>query len=255
MIRLKPVLVFAVFALAGLPSQAMGEGIDQLYTKPGGEKSWGQQALEYIGIGAGSTRSYAFVVGISDYKGGFEPLQTKSDPIRMKNLLLHIAGFDEVHLLTDEKVTQDRVRQLMEVEFPQRADANDRFLFYWSGHGIARPGNKGVSGYLSLSASGRKEFHTMVTMDDIERWSRLSDAKQVLFLLDSCFSGLAGISTKSDRDDLDISQINRPSSHLIAAGTANEQAIVGDKWGGSLFTHALIEGLSGDADAGSAICY
>ncbi len=115
MIRLKLLLVFAVLALAGLPIRAMGEGVDQTFTKPNAEKSWGEQALDYVGIGGGNTKSYALVVGISNYSGGFQPLPTSSDPIRMKNLLVHIAGFDEVHLLTDEKVTQDRVRQLMEV--------------------------------------------------------------------------------------------------------------------------------------------
>lgn len=56
----------------------------------------------------------------------------------MAEYLFNEAGFDYVHLLTEENVTKDRVAELMSDEFPDLLDGNDRFFFYWSGHGDTR---------------------------------------------------------------------------------------------------------------------
>ncbi len=227
-------------------------GIDKVYTKPQSAQNWGEMLADVVGY-RGYQKSYALVVGISAYSGGHRNLPTQNDPIRMRNFLLNEAGFDYVHVLTDEKVTYRRLRTLMEDEFPKRVDRNDRFLFYWSGHGTQRPlPGGGQSGYLPLAASIPKKFGTMVHMGDIERWDRNIAAEQALYLVDACFSGLAGAVTKWEHRAMTIEQLAQPSRHLIVAGTGGEQTIAGDQWGGSIFTDSVLEGLRGNADAASA---
>ncbi len=250
---LSSLLGASFLSLALLTSPAQG-GIDKVYQKPESNKSWGATLSEFVGSLVDynrSSKSYALVIGVSEYTNGYSSLPTSKDAKRMRDYLLHEAGFDYVHLLTEDKVTHSRLRKLMVDDFPGRVETNDRFLFYWSGHGVQRKVGQGHIGYLPLGSSS-KEFSSMVSMDHIARWDGLITGKQALFLLDACFSGLAGKSSKKNTRRLVIDQLSRPSHHLLAAGTGEEETIAGDKWGGSLFTTAIIDGLRGSADASSA---
>lgn len=211
-----------------------------------------------IGKALGQGRSFALVIGISEYDNstgnGFKSLQTaKGDVEKVKRFLIDSAGFEYVHVLTDDKVTRARIDTLMVDFFPGRLKQNDRFLLYWSGHGVARQLSSGRrEGYLPLSNSRKDMFSSMVSMDDVRRWDNLLDAKQTLFILDACLSGLAGQQAKQDINSLTVEQLNRPSHHLFVAGTSDESTIAGDRWGGSIFTEALIRGGSGAADSGGS---
>jgi formylglycine-generating enzyme required for sulfatase activity len=242
-----------IVALVLTPAHARA-GIDKVYIKPQSEKNWGEVLADFIGY-RGYQKSYALVVGISAYSGGYRRLPTQNDPLRMRDFLLNEAGFDYVHVITDEKVTYPRLRTLMEEDFPERVDGNDRFLFYWSGHGTQRElPDGGRRGYLPLASSSPGRFGTMIHMGDIERWDRNIAAEQAMYLVDACFSGLAGVVTQSDpnRRALTIEQLAQPSRHLMVAGTGEEQTIAGDRWGGSIFTDSVLKGLRGEADAASA---
>lgn len=247
------ILSGALFVLLCLSIAAKGSGgIDEIYEKPQSRKTWGEQFAEYVNYG-GYSKSYALVIGISTYEG-YKTLPTENDPIRVKNYLLHVAGFDYVHLLTEEKATISRIRDIMEDIFPRLIDKNDRFLFYWSGHGVTRPLPVGRKmGYLPLKLTAKEKYSEMIHMNNIKVWDNYLEAKQTLYLLDSCFSGLAvGKPLGSDIRQLTIKQMARPSRHLITAGTAGQETIAVDSIGGSVFTTALLDGLRGAADTTSA---
>jgi uncharacterized caspase-like protein len=92
----------------------------------------------------------------------------------------------------------------------------------------------------------------MVSMKDIQDWDELLEAKQALFLLDACFSGLAGHRSQAGDRDLQIDQLAKPAHHLVSAGTGDEQTIAGDRWGGSIFTDAILRAVRGEADAATS---
>jgi len=238
--------------LAGLgPAIA---GIDQVFEGRSGAQATRDRAARAFGLDwLSESRSYALVVGISDYTGGYRRLPTENDPVRFKDFLLEEAGFDHVHVLTEERATKARIEQLMEEVFPALVDGNDRFLLYWSGHGDQRTlPNGSLRGYLPLADTVPGAWSRMISMLAIQRWDDLLPARQALYLLDACFSGLAGTVSMSTPRDLAIEQLARPSRHLLTAGTGEEQAIASDRWGGSLFTTAVLDGLRGAADATTA---
>lgn len=250
--RLIFIWLFVALWVSAAGAQLRAEDIDQVYRKPAEAMSWGQIAGEFLGY-RGFTRSYALIVGIDRYSGGYKPLPTGDDALRMRDFLLHEAGFDYVHVLTNRKATYQRIRDLMVDFFPNALGRNDRFLFYWSGHGDQRPNALGGSvGYLPLADSPPDRYSTMISMGDIQRWDALLPAQQALFLLDACFSGLAGSSSQSVNRDLKIEELARPAHHLLTAGTAGEQTIAGDRWGGSIFTDSVIRAIRGDADSESS---
>jgi hypothetical protein len=134
----------------------------------------------------------------------------------------------------------------MQEVFPSNINSNDRFLFYWSGHGVTYPlPNGGNIGYLPLSSSGKKAYGSMVSMTDIQNWDRLLESKQSLYLLDSCFSGLAGSVQKSGDDKKpSIRRMAQSSHQILVAGNDKEETISSETFGGSIFTSAIIHGLT-----------
>lgn len=204
-------------------------------------------------------RSYAVVIGVSNYHNGFPHLESpEHDAIRMKDFLLNQAEFDKVYLLTNSAATPDRIGRLMEDIIPRPLGRNDRFLFYFSGHGtqrqIERPGGSKTMGYLALADAGPDEYSKMISMESINHWDDvLGNARHVLFVLDSCFSGLAGIQPKSSPKDMELKRLSQYAHHLVTAGAADEISVASmQRWGGSLFTSAFIDGASGRADAVNA---
>ena len=235
----------AVLAALAFAQAAAGEGIDEAYVKPGGGLL--SELVARAGIG-GVGKSYALVVGISDFED-FADLPTERDPLRVRDYLIDEAGFDHVHVLTGDKVTKARLEELMLDEFRPLIGSDDRFLFYWSGHGVTEGIGAGEAGFLPLADSVGDRLSTMVAMSDVERWDRYLAARQTLYLLDSCFSGLAGASPQSDLEELAREQLSGPARHMLTAGRGSEQTIAVDELGGSIFTYALLKGLRGAADA------
>jgi formylglycine-generating enzyme required for sulfatase activity len=169
------------------------------------------------------------------------------DATRVRDFLVE-AGFDIVITLTDQAATKRRIEQLMEVHVPHLLEPDDRFLFYFSGHGDTRdlyPDRK--RGYLVLSDAPEDGWSEMIGMDSIERWEEnLAHARQSLWVLDACFSGLAGSQRKAPLDDKTRRRLAQRAHHLITAGTSGEQSIaVG---GASIFTSAFIEAARDAAD-------
>jgi hypothetical protein len=248
--RLSLILVAfgCIVALLGKPALA---GVDQGSPKAEGRQSWGGIFSWAFG-GEPLGKSYALVVGVSSYAGeGFKPLETTAgDPERMRRFLLDQAGFDYVHVLTDEKVTQGRLRTLLLDDFRGRIGPKDQFLLYWSGHGVPVTNfAEQELGYLPLADSSLVSLASMLGMSETPGWTDLIGAGQVLHVLDTCFSGLARLSeTKSGPRDRTVELLAKPARHLLTATTGGGQTIAAREWNGSIFTDAFIEGAEGAAD-------
>lgn len=91
----------------------------------------------------------------------------------------------------------------------------------------------------------------MIDMRDVERWwEAIAHTRQSLFILDACLSGLGLQGKGDDLQARSIAELSRRGHHLITAGTADQDSFASmSRWGGSLFTTALIDGMSGNADA------
>lgn len=225
-------------------------GQNHRYNKP--VPSLGERVGQLLNRDSGFDQSVAIILGVSDYGGDWESITTaRADPLRMRKFLID-AGFDIVVILTDDEVTKENVERYMEDVFPELLGPKDRFLFYYSGHGTQRKLRNGrVRGYLPLSSSERGKWSSMISMDDLSDWHRnFESAKHVLFIIDACFSGLAGVQSKSDDglDRLTYLDLSQRGHHLFTAGTEDQVSLSADIWGGSLFTKALIDGARGAAD-------
>ncbi len=200
------------------------------------------------------TARYAIVIAISEYEQMPRLKTVASDGQKMKSFLLTVERYDEVVVLTDADANFDNIRYFMESYFPKKMAKEGRyqFLFYFSGHGGQQPGyDDQPQGFLQLQkATGLVGDENIVHMGQIEQWAnRLRYAKQALFLLDCCFSGLAGVEQKKYDTSLDPDELAAENGrYMITAGDADQTAIAGDQWNGSLFTDVAIYGMNGGAD-------
>lgn len=203
-------------------------------------------------------KSYALVIGIGDYDH-LPKLMSPAQDVQKMKAYLEAQGFDEVVTLLDRQVT------LAAFRYPQRylqakMQAADRFVFYYSGHGVTSGSGTATRGYLPLADEKDDDRHaSSIPMLDLVKWLKSLSAEHLLVVLDSCFSGLAidGTEVKAGTirqpdPRVDVEALNRmargPARYLMMAGTAGQESFGGARWNGSLFTEEFLNGLRRDAD-------
>lgn len=191
-------------------------------------------------------RSIAFLVGVSKYRNLSQLPSVLNDIKDMREFLLNKAGFDEVYVATDDKVNRDLVEGHVKGKLPASMAKEDRLLFYYSGHG---GDNKGQTGYMLFGGAQRGQFYgqDVLAVDSLNDWSRELQIQHVLFILDSCASGL-GIAEKSGSVDSDVLLIQTLSGNgsrtVLTAGTADEETYAEEsreQKGYSIFTKSLLK--------------
>ena len=201
-----------------------------------------QEFLGKIGIG----KRYALVIGISEYDH-FNSLPTTRDPLRFREYLINDAKYDHVRYLTDRQATRSNIRSVIK-QLSKIVTKNDQFLIYWSGHATTTVMSDRKKGFFALSDSEENDFSSMISFESLKVMASAVQSKQKLYILDACFTGLAGYATKGSSRQQLLSQIAKPSEQILTAGTEFEETIAISSLGGSLFTAVLIDGLKGKAD-------
>jgi len=209
----------------------------------------------------GKSRSWAVVIGIDNYskmKNGFDYLPyAVNDAKAIKDYLIQSLGFSEEKIfpLYNEAATKKRIEQLLGETLPKKVSVGDRVLIYFSGHGgqeVLRANEQ--CGYLiPIDGNINSMYSTCISMYQLQYFSEKNPARQMLFIFDSCFSGLAGVTykkgiTNETRDQVEAF-IRTEGRQVLTAGGADDIAVMDKKWNNhSVFTFYLLKGLRGDAD-------
>lgn len=181
-----------------------------------------QGAEEEVELYSGS---YALLIGASHYRAGWPSLESIPGELNNVERILKNKGFNV------ERVYDPDSQQLKDAftGFINRYgyEPNNRLLFFYSGHGYTR--NNGKKGYLvpvDAPDPGKDEkgFLTKALgMNHILSWSRDIEAKHVLFLFDSCFSGTIFKQRDLPKPPKHITRLTaQPVRQFITAGQAGE---------------------------------
>jgi tetratricopeptide (TPR) repeat protein len=194
--------------------------------------------------------SYAVVIGINQYDI-WPALEFAVADAEAVKKMFEATGFDEVFLILDKEATQRRILTELFEALPQRVKRNDRVVFYFAGHGQTEDlPEGGKQGYIIPVDAGLDDFTaTAISMEQIRSLSRRIPAKHILYVMDSCYSGLGlnrsvGLSSKISDYLRKIGSMR--AVQIITAGGKGEQ--VQEKGGHGLFTTHLLEALGGKAD-------
>ncbi len=195
----------------------------------------------------------AIVVGIDEYRDAtITDLDLAvSDADTVEKLLNDLYDFDRIYKLSNEDANFENLRAMLS-DTLRRAGSNDLVVFYFAGHGGQVTNIEGKEeGYLIPCDGAFDSVSKNISMDFIRRNSLLSPAKDILYIVDVCYSGLGivekpPLNFEAQETEIDFehlkTQVNKRARNIIAAGGKKDQAIDG------LFTRILKIGLRGAAD-------
>ncbi|MDE3224140.1 MAG: caspase family protein, partial [Nitrospirota bacterium] len=200
--------------------------------------------------------AYAVVVGISQYREEVipkVPYATK-DAEAVAAMLETQAGIPRTHikLLTDTKATVGDFRNHFGDWLRMRVKPDSTVYVYYAGHGTPNP--KTGEAYL-VPWEGHPDYPSgLYPLKELYDTLNKLPAKEIVVMLDSCFSGSSGRSVLAKGARPMVIAMENP---LLAGGKVTVLAAAGgnqissdyDKAGHGLFTHYLLAGLSGEADA------
>jgi hypothetical protein len=241
--------VFALLFVMALHGPASA-GVDDTYARASPSIWSSDFYVQRIGRNT-FRKSVAVLIGVGAYDQFTRLSAPAADALRVRDFLRDEAGFDQIITLTDDKATYPRIAELMEKTIPDALGQNDRFLFYFSGHGVTRTLATTKRGYLVLKKSGYGEWQDMVDMERMKQWAEnVAQARHSLFLIDACFSGLAAYEAKAgDVREKTIARLMQPGHYIVTAGTEGEETYIYK--GESLFTQAFLSAARGDGLASS----
>ena len=193
---------------------------------------------------AGQVKGYALVVGSNLAGPGQKPLRfAHNDARQVQQVLTQLGGYrqDKTWLLLDPDPAallralagvRERLQQHV------RRDERSVFVFYYSGHARARALNMGPRELpLSQLRGLLVDLPSTVTVA----------------ILDACQTGaisrIKGAEPTADFSYNSVTDLNSAGLAVMASSSANELSQEADRLRGSYFTHNLVVGLRGAADA------
>lgn len=185
--------------------------------------------------------SHALLIGVSDYVAGWPSLESIPGELDGVEDILLKKGF------TVDRISNPNSQQLYDayLSFINKYgyEPRNRLLFFFSGHGYTR--KNGKKGYIvPVDApdpdKDEKGFLTKALgMNHILSWARDIEAKHVLFLFDSCFSGTIFKQRDRVKPPSHITRMTTlPVRQFITAGQAGESVPAN-----STFTPMFIDAL------------
>ena len=196
-------------------------------------------------------KSFAVVVGINEYEK-WPVLEFGIADAKAVRARLEEEGFDDITVILGREATQRRILTALYDYLPKKVQRDDRVVFYFAGHGQTHDlPNGGKEGYIIPVDAGVDNYtSTGISMDQIRGLSSRISAKHILYIMDSCYSGLGfsrGMITVSPELEGYLRKISSMRVvQIITAGGKGEQ--VKEKEGHGLFTTYFIHALRGEAD-------
>jgi peptidoglycan/xylan/chitin deacetylase (PgdA/CDA1 family)/TolA-binding protein len=199
--------------------------------------------------------SWAAIIGIDDYVNWQKLQYAVHDAVGVKDTLIEKYGFkpDHVFTLLDGQATRQNILSLLGDKLAgAMVQHEDRVFIFFAGHGATRKLASGRElGYIIPVDADLTDFEgSAISMTNFQDISEAIPAKHVLFVMDSCYSGLAltrgGMPAFSQNYLNEISR--REAREMFTAGGADQQVADNGPNGHSVFTWTLLQGLDGRAD-------
>lgn len=231
-----------------------------------------ESAVGKSGLQAKYERSFAVLIGINGYEDPLPRLScAANDACAVARRLVETFHFpvEDVHVLVDQATeelpealrpkagapmspTKENIEKLLLDELPKQLGPDDRLLVFFSGHGepneFTGADRTTQRDWYMVPLGGKKgEWSTLVDIEQVFRAINRSRVKHVLYLLDACFSGIAGQKKGSEeampfQEDMLCSVARQGLSASSARQTADDSGTRGKN---SRFTEVVLDVLDG----------
>lgn len=194
-------------------------------------------------------KSVAFLIAVESYKYLPTLDGNRRSTETLAKYLYETEGFDEVCTIFDGNAQREFVEDFILNDLKPRLTPNDRFLFFFAGHGANA--SAGSTGYMLLADARKNDFvHSVIPTVMIREWSGQLSVAHALFVLDSCSSGFgAEVISMGDRDSSPDEKIlavfsGSHSRVLWTAATAEESTYFDAQKGAPIFTDCWRQSLA-----------
>ena len=261
--RLDPVYYYNLDPLPGMTIVSAAQpGVGQVISKmvPPGlfQKASDVDAIPAARKPAKERDAVALVIGISHYRDESIPQvrYAKRDAETMASYLEAVAGIprSKMKVLVDDGATQSDLASYIEEWLPRHVSADTEVYVYYAGHGM--PNLTTGKAYL-VPYDGHPDFaNKLYPLDRLYENLEKLPSKEVVVMLDSCFSGATGRSVlPSGARPMGLAvegvSANIKKSVVLTASSGTQISSDYDDQGHGLFTYFLLKGLRGDADKDS----
>lgn len=200
--------------------------------------------------------SWAAIIGIDGYKSWPKLRYAANDAQGVRDVLIEKYKFkpDHVFTLTNEQATRQNILSLLgdKLADPEMVKRDDRVVVFFAGHGATRklPSGRELGYIVPVDADLSNYQGQAISMTNFQDVAEAIPAKHLLFIMDSCYSGLAltrGASASGGQNYLrEIA--HREARQMFTAGGADQQVADNGPNGHSVFTWTLLQALDGRGD-------
>ncbi|PKN18637.1 MAG: hypothetical protein CVU71_14255 [Deltaproteobacteria bacterium HGW-Deltaproteobacteria-6] len=201
----------------------------------------------------------AIVIGISKYREKMIPevKYAVRDAEVVARYLENVGGIPRanIKILTDDKATKSDLEANISDWLPRRVTANSTVFVYYAGHGA--PGPQGREAFV-VPYEGHPDYPSQLyplqkMYDELNKLP----AREVVVMLDSCFSGAKGRSITGEGTRPVSISIENPvlasgKIMVLAASSGGQMSSDYDKVKHGLFTYYLLRGMRGEASKDKA---
>ena len=205
-------------------------------------------------ITTGYRQSWAVVIGIDEYKDWPRLQHAGADADAMRQLLQQRFGFapERTIVLKNQEATRQGILSAFHERLAHGGlQKDDRVLVFFAGHGATRKLSSGRElGYIvPVDAANTPErlATDAISMSELQNIAESLPAKHLLFIMDSCYSGL-GLTRGSAGGGFLRQNALRLGRQMLTAGGADQLVADGGPGGHSVFTWTLLQALGGKGD-------
>jgi WD40 repeat protein len=198
----------------------------------------------------------AVIVGISRYRSDAVPevKYARRDAEAVSRYLQAVGGVprENVKLLVDDSATRADIASTVEEWLPRRVKPDSTVFVYYAGHGTPDP--KTNKAYIVPYEGEAGYLKKLYPLDQLYKSLNGLDSRQVVVMLDSCFSGSGERSVIPEGARPMALSVENPvlagkKVAVLAASKGDQISSDYDRAGHGLFTYYLLKGFKGEADA------
>jgi uncharacterized caspase-like protein len=216
-----------------------------------------QSDVDVLPVAKKSARknAHAVVVGLERYRNELpQASHAEQDARVVARYLSGTMGYEEanVALLLNDRATKGDLEKYFETWLPNRVESEDTVFVYFSDHGA--PNAKTGDAYL-VPYDGDPVYldNTGYRLSRLYQSLANLPAKEVVVVLDSCFSGAGGRSVLAKGMRPIITEMKSPllengKTILLVASSGQQVSSTYDQKAHGLMTYFFLKGLQGEAD-------
>jgi hypothetical protein len=222
-----------------------------------GAKTVPASDVDLLPTGKMQTRkhAYAVVIGVEQYREKLPRAEfADRDAKLVGEYLTKVLGYPEENVVVrlNDRATRSDLEKYFETWLPNNVEASSLVFVYYSGHGA--PNTKTREAYL-VPYDGDPSFveNTAYPLKRLYAALDKLPAKDIVVVLDSCFSGAGGRSVlaKGARPmgiALEHAVASTGKAMVLAASSGDQISSTYEEKGHGLLTYFFLKGLQGDGD-------